>query len=83
MHVGIAAYFGHYDRLLSSVQGTRTGKVGGPPADNERGAYCGAGTSEQRIRRVIPGLPLGHEFWKTPEFSARGMVNKKKQAVHN
>ena len=39
------------------------------------------GTSEQRIRLVIPRLPLGHESSKTPEFSAAWMVNKEKQAV--
>ena len=39
------------------------------------------GTSEQRIRLVIPRLPLGRESSKTPEFSAEWMVNKEKQAV--
>jgi hypothetical protein len=39
------------------------------------------GTSEQRIRLVIPRLSLGHESSKTPEFSAEWMVNKEKQAV--
>jgi hypothetical protein len=39
------------------------------------------GTSEQRIRLVIPGLPVGHESSKTLEFSAEWMVNKEKQAV--
>jgi hypothetical protein len=39
------------------------------------------GTSEQRIRLVIPRFPVGHESLKTPEFSAELMVNKGKQAV--
>lgn len=38
-------------------------------------------TSEQRIRLVVPGLPLGHESSKTLEFSAEWTVNKEKQAV--
>ena len=38
-------------------------------------------TSEQRIRLVIPRLPLGHESSKTPEFAAKWMVNKEKQAL--
>ena len=39
------------------------------------------GTSEERIRLVIPRPPLGHESSKTPEFAAGGMVNEKNQAV--
>jgi hypothetical protein len=39
------------------------------------------GTFEQRIRLVVPGLPLGHESSKTLEFSAEWTVNKEKQAV--
>jgi hypothetical protein len=37
--------------------------------------------SEQRIRLVIPRLPLGHDSSKGPELSAERMVNKEKQAV--
>jgi hypothetical protein len=39
------------------------------------------GTSEQRIRLVIPRLSLGHESSKTLAFSAEWMANKEKQAV--
>ena len=39
------------------------------------------GTSEQRIRLMIPRLPLGHESSKTPEFSAEWMIDMEKQAV--
>ena len=39
------------------------------------------GTSEQRIKLVLPRLPLGYESSKTPEFSPEWMVNKEKQAV--
>jgi hypothetical protein len=35
------------------------------------------GTSEQRIRLVIPRPPLGRESSKTPEFSAEWMVTRK------
>jgi hypothetical protein len=37
--------------------------------------------SEQSIRLVVLRLPRGHEFSKTPEFSAEWMVNKEKQGV--
>jgi hypothetical protein len=33
------------------------------------------GTSEERIRLMIPRLPLGHESSKEPEFTAEWMVN--------
>ena len=39
------------------------------------------GTSEERIRLVIPRPPLGHESSKTSEFAAGGMVNEKNRAV--
>lgn len=34
------------------------------------------GTSEGRIRLMVPRLPLGHESSKTPEFSAEWTVTK-------
>jgi len=39
------------------------------------------GTSEERIRLVVPRLPLGHEASKTPVFAAEWMVNQETQAV--
>jgi len=39
------------------------------------------GTSEERIRLVVPRLPLGHESSKTPEFSTEWMVNQAQQVV--
>jgi hypothetical protein len=39
------------------------------------------GTSEQRIRLVIPRLSLGHESSESPEFSAEWMLIKEKQAL--
>ena len=35
--VGIAADFRNHDRLVSAMQDTKYGNVGGPPADTERG----------------------------------------------
>jgi len=52
----------------------------GEPVHNDRDGRQ-QGTSEQRIRPVIPRFSLGHESSKTPEFSAELMVNKGKQAV--
>jgi hypothetical protein len=39
------------------------------------------GTSEQRIRLVIPRLPLGYESSETPELSAEWILIKEKQAL--
>jgi len=39
------------------------------------------GTSEERIRLVIPRFPLGHESSKTPVFAAEWMVNQETQTA--
>ena len=39
------------------------------------------GTSEERIRLVVPRLPLGHEASKTPVFAAEWMVNQETQTA--
>ena len=39
------------------------------------------GASEERIRLVVSGLPLGHEPSKTLAFSAEWIVNQEKLAV--
>jgi len=39
------------------------------------------GTSEERIRLVIPRFPLGRESSKSPEFSAERMVNQETQTA--
>ena len=61
-------------------QGMGNAKHSGKSVHNDRDGRR-QGTSEQRIRLMIPRLSLGHESSKPPEFSAEWMVNKEKQAV--